>query len=318
MRSVGESMSPSIIPVVSLIGATGVGKTALAIYLAEVFNGEIVNADSRQIYRYMDIGTAKPNAIEQNRVRHHLLDIAEPDMVINLAEYQDQAYAAISDITTRGKIPFLVGGTGQYVTATIEGWRTPEVAPDLALRALLQAEADQLGAQTLYERLIALDPGAQTLIDSRNVRRVIRALEVCLVSGQPFSTQRLKIAPPYVVLELGLSMDRALLDTRLDARIDRMMDEGLLTEVRTLQASGYDRYLPAMSSLGYRQLGSYLANELTLEEAIRDFKVVTRQYARRQMTWFTRHGTPHWIDATTDVYSTSSELLKNWLAGDNV
>jgi tRNA dimethylallyltransferase len=306
------------ISVVSLVGATGVGKTALAIQLAEAFNGEIINADSRQIYRHMDIGTAKPTSAEQARVKHHLIDLVDPDYTLSLAEYQDKAYAAINAVAARGRLPLLVGGTGQYVTATLEGWHAPEVPPDLALRAQLQQDVDNMGADALYARLVALDPDAQTLIDARNVRRVIRALEVCLITGHPFSTQRLKIPPPYRVLELGLNLDRAVLDIRLDARIDRMLEQGLLDEVRNLLAAGYDRQLPSMSSLGYKQLSAYLSNELDWDIAIHDFKLVTRQFARRQMTWFTRHGNPLWLDAATIVYPTAYESIAHWLAGKNV
>ncbi len=307
----------ALTPLVTIVGATGLGKTALAIDLAERLNGEIINADSRQVYRRMDIGTAKPTREEQARIRHHLIDLVDPDYSLSLAEYQDYAYAAIADVYSRGKLPFLVGGTGQYISATIEGWRVPEVPPDPALRAELQAEAERMGAEALYARLIGVDPGAANLVDQRNVRRVIRALEVSLLSGQPFSTLRRKMPPPYRILEIGLMLDRAVLNTRLDIRIERMVDAGLLDEVRELLNAGYDRRSPSMSGLGYAQLSAYLAGEMTLAEAIEAFKRATHTFARRQMTWFTRHGAPHWIDMASippeSVLHLVFALIQRWL-----
>ena len=316
MPLAGELMS-AVTSLIALVGPTGSGKTALAVALAERFNGEVVNADSRQVYRHMDIGTAKPSAAEQTRIPHHLLDIRDPDQVLSVAEYQDYANAAIQDVAARGRLPLLVGGSGQYVTATIEGWQTPEVPPDSALRAALQADADQFGYEALYQRLIALDPASAEIIDGRNVRRVIRALEVCLISGQPFSQQRLKQPPPYHLLELGLTMERIALDSRLDARIDRMLEHGLLDEVRRLLDMGYDRHLSAMSSLGYRQLGAYLAGETDWPTAVRAFKQATRQFARRQMTWFNHHGAPMWLDAAYDSFPAASEIVAEWLTTRN-
>src|SRR5579859_6573708 len=179
MEKLPLSNSLNRLPLVAIVGATGVGKTAQAIQLAQAFNGEIVSADSRQVYRKLDIGTAKPTAAERAQAVHHLIDIVDPDYVLSLAEYQEQAYAAIADIHQRGHLPLLVGGTGQYVTATLEGWRAPEVPPDEPLRAALLSEAEQFGGEALYARLLTLDPGVAGLIDPRNVRRVIRALEVC-------------------------------------------------------------------------------------------------------------------------------------------
>ncbi len=295
-------------------GPTGIGKTALAIALAERFNGEIVSADSRQIYRGMDIGTAKPSVEDQARVSHHLIDIVPPDKSLSLAEYQAHAYAAIESIVGRGRLPILAGGTGQYITAVIEGWQTPEVAPDFTLRGELEAFAEQHGRDALFARLRALDPGAEALIDPRNVRRVIRALEVSIVSGQPFSTQRRKTPPPYRLLEWALTMDRAALDSRLDARIDGMLARGLLDEVRALLAAGIDRKLPSMSGLGYAQLAAYLCDEMTYAAAVEAFKAGTRLFARRQYTWFRQHGAPRWIDITETSGETLADQFAAWRA----
>jgi tRNA dimethylallyltransferase len=221
----GES-APRLVVVIA--GPTGIGKTAWAVALlgAGAFSGEIVSADSRQIYRYMDIGTAKPTPEERAAVPHHLIDVVDPDQTLALAEYQNLAHQAIDAIHQRGKIAFLVGGTGQYVTAVVEGWRTPSVLPNPALRAELEAFAAEHGPEALFGRLRALDPESAARMDPRNVRRTVRALEVCIESGQPFSAQRLKSPPPYRVLELGPTMNRERLYQRLDARIDRMLAQG--------------------------------------------------------------------------------------------
>jgi tRNA dimethylallyltransferase len=302
-------------PVVVIAGPTGVGKTALAVAVARQLHpdsaAEIVNADSRQIYRGMDIGTAKPTPDEQAAVPHHLIDVVEPDQTLSLAQYQALAYAAIADIHGRGKIAFLVGGTGQYITAVLEGWRVPEVEPNPALRAELERFAAEYGPEALFERLRVVDPESAGRMDPRNVRRTIRALEVCVETGQPFSAQRRKDPPPYRVLELGLTMDREALYARIDARIDQMMADGLLDEVRKLHEQGYDWRLPSMSGLGYAQLGAYLRGEVSPDDAVAAIKRDTRTFIRRQYTWFRRHGALTWLvsPAPTDV----RRMVESWL-----
>jgi len=296
-------------------GPTGVGKTGLGIALAQRFNGEIIGADSRQIYRYMDIGTGKPTAEERARAPHHLIDFLDPDVAFSLTQYQALCSAAIAEIAARGKLPILVGGTGQYITAVLEGWHIPEVPPDDTLRAELAAYAEQHGADALFQRLLAADLDAGAFIDPRNVRRVIRALEVSLVSGQPFSAQRVKAPPGYRALELCLTLERTALDLRTDARIDAMLDSGLVDEVRALFAMGYDWKLPAMSSLGYAELGAYLRGESTLEAAVVAFKANTRLFTRRQMTWFRKHGTPRWVDVQTLDQGSLEHTIAAWLNG---
>jgi tRNA dimethylallyltransferase len=305
MQSAGDQ--PVSAPVIVIAGPTGIGKTALALALAARYPAEVVSADSRQIYRYMEIGTAKPTLEERAAVAHHLVDIVEPDQTLTMAEYQARAYAAIGDIHRRGKLPLLVGGTGQYITAVLEGWTAPEVPPNPALRA----ELEKLAPEVLFERLCSLDPGARNFIDPHNMRRVIRALEVCLETGQPFSAQRGKNPPPYQAFELGLTMEREMLYTRLDGRIDDMMAHGLLNEVNALHARGYDWRLPSMSGLGYAQLGAYIRGEVTLDEAILAIKHDTRVFVRRQYTWFRRHGALRWLEAPAlgEVYS----LIDAWL-----
>ncbi len=291
---------------IALVGPTAVGKTALAIALAERLRVagddadrvvEAVAADSRQIYRLMDIATAKPTPAERAELPHHLIDVVWPDEPYTLAQYQHAAQAAIADIHARGGIPVLVGGTGLYVRAVVDGLAIPEVAPNPELRAELEAEAAANGAEMLHARLAALDPTYAARVAPTNVRRVIRALEVCLTTGQPFSAQQGARPTPYRTLTLGLNMDRAALYARADARIDAMLAAGLVAETEALMARGYGWELPAMSSLGYREVGAYLRGELTLAEAIERFKLATHAYIRRQLTWFRPDARIHWLDA---------------------
>jgi tRNA dimethylallyltransferase len=274
------------LPLVVIVGPTAAGKTALSLALAAALGGEIVSADSRQIYRGMDIGSAKATPAERAAAPHHLLDVVNPDQILTLAEYQSLAYRAIADIHGRGRLPFLVGGTGQYVQAVLEGWRIPAVAPQPALRMELEAAAAAEGAAALHQRLAALDPVAAGRIDYRNVRRVIRALEVCLVTGRPISEQQRKAPPPYHVTQIGVTRPRAELYARIDARVDAMIAAGLVAEVERLAAVGYDRDLPAMSGLGYRQIGAYLRGETSLADAIALVKRQTRRFVHQQYTWF--------------------------------
>jgi tRNA dimethylallyltransferase len=289
--------APARSPLVVIVGPTAAGKTALSIELAEASGGEIVSADSRQIYRGMDIGTAKATMEEQARVPHCLLDVVAPNQVLSLAEYQAMAYAAIAGIHARGRLPFLVGGTGQYIHAVIEGWRIPEVAPQTELRAELQMKARSEGAAALHAWLAALDPTAAARIDYRNIRRVIRALEVCLVTGQPITELQRKNPPPYGILQIGVTRPRPELYARIDRRVQRMIGAGLVDEVRRLADAGYDWELPAMTGLGYRQIGEYLRDEVTLEEAIARIKKGTRRFVQQQYNWF-RLDDPaiRWVD----------------------
>ncbi|HET9110699.1 MAG TPA: tRNA (adenosine(37)-N6)-dimethylallyltransferase MiaA [Ktedonobacterales bacterium] len=293
------------IPLVALVGPTASGKTALALALAErlpralgLSGAEIVSADSRQIYRLMTVATAKPTSDEQARVRHHLIDVVWPDQSYTLAEYQRDAQAAIADIWARGHLPLLVGGTGLYVRAVIDGLAIPEVPPQPGLRAELEAQAAERGPEALLERLRALDPVAAERIDPRNPRRLIRALEVCIVSGRPFSEQQGRRPTPYQTVPLGLNMSREALYARADTRIAAMLAEGLVAETEALVARGYAWNLPSMSSLGYREIGAYLRGETTLVEAVSRFELATHAYIRRQMTWFRPDERIHWLGAS--------------------
>jgi tRNA dimethylallyltransferase len=293
-----------------VVGPTAAGKTALSIELAEALGGEIVSADSRQIYRLMDIGTAKATAAERARVSHHLLDIVNPDQVLTLAEYQALAYRTIEEIAATGRLPMLAGGTGQYVSAVLEGWRIPGVAPQEALRHELEAVAAEAGPLALHEQLARLDAVAADRIDYRNVRRVIRALEVCLTTGQPISELQRKEPPPYHVVQVGVTRPRAALYERIDRRVDAMLDAGLVEEVAALADAGYGWELPAMTGLGYRQLGQYLRGEVTLDEAVALVKKGTRRFVQQQHNWF-RANDPaiHWIDPG----DTPVEQVRRWV-----
>ena len=277
---------PRNAPLVVIVGPTAAGKTALSIELAEMVGAEIISADSRQIYRGMDIGTAKATASERARVPHHLLDVVAPDQVLTLAEYQRLAYDAVAGIHARGRLPFLVGGTGQYVRAVIEGWTIPEVAPQPDLRAELEVLVRDQGAEALHDRLVTLDPTAAAHIDQRNVRRVIRALEVCLVTGRPISELQSKQPPPFDIVQIGVTRPRPEIYARIDARVDRMIEAGLVAEVRCLAEAGITWDLPAMTGLGYRQIGSYLRGEVALDEAIALVKQDTRRFVHQQYNWF--------------------------------
>jgi tRNA dimethylallyltransferase len=272
--------------VIAIVGATATGKTALGISLASQLAGEIVNADSRQVYRGMDIGTAKPTAAEQAATRHHLLDVVDPDETLTLANYLDAAKAALEDIWSRSKQPILVGGTGQYVWALLEGWRVPRVPPDAELRTRLEQQAAERGGASVVDELRAVDPVSAARIEPRNLRRVVRAIEVTRATGRPFSEWQEKDPPYYDTTVLGLRMDRPSLHTRIDARVDAMMAAGLIDEVRGLNTEGYGCELPAMSGIGYRQICEHLRGERTLEDAVVRIKTETHRLARMQHAWF--------------------------------
>jgi tRNA dimethylallyltransferase len=291
-----------------------VGKTALAGRLAETLPCEVVSADSRQVYRYMDIGTAKPTAEERRHARHHLLDLVDPDQAFALAQYQELAYAAIADVHRRDRLPLLVGGTGLYVRAVLEGLSIPHVEPDPQLRAQLEAEGETQGYESLHRRLRELDPVAAERIDARNVRRVVRALEVCYRMGQPISSLQRASPPPFRVLRVGLHKPRELLYQRIDERVDRMMSAGLVDEVQALARRGYGWKLPAMSGLGYRQIGMFLQGESSLDEAVAAIKWRTHRFVRQQATWF-RESDPTivWFDASVSVAGPVLERVTRFL-----
>lgn len=307
-------------PLITLVGATATGKTELALQIAEALDGEIVGADSRQVYHGMAIGTAQPTAAQRARAPHYLIDFIAPDDNLTLARYQSLAYAQIADIHRRGKIPLLVGGTGQYVTAVIEGWSIPQVAPNAIFRAQLEAFARTSPAarDIVYRRLQALDAASAQIIHPNNLRRVIRALEVYEETGGRFSDLRRKKPPPYAVLELGLTLERHILYERADARVDAMIAAGFVAEVAELLVAGYDRHLPAMSGLGYGQIAAHLLDGLPLHRAVADTKSATHDFIRRQLTWYRKYsGDVRWYDALTIPPRDVVQVCVDWLSERN-
>jgi tRNA dimethylallyltransferase len=317
-----ETPAVPLIPLVVIAGPTATGKTALALALADrlrsAWRVEVVSADARQIYRLMDIATAKPTAAERARLPHHLLDVVRPDETLTLAEYQRLANAATTEVWTRGRLPLLVGGAGLYIHALVDGLAIPEVAPRPDLRAELEATLAAEGIAALHARLAALDPATAARIDARNPRRLIRALEVCIVTGRPLSEQQGARPTPYRPLFFGLNMERDALYARADARIDAMLGVGLVAETEALLARGYGWELPSMSSLGYREIGAYLRGETTLDEALSRFKLATHGYIRRQLTWFRRDERIEWLDAALSSEALAGRVAARLLPWRNV
>ena len=276
-------------PLLILLGPTAIGKTDLAMRLAQKFDGEIIGADSRQIYKYMDIGTAKPTPDQLAAIPHHVVDFIAPDDTFTLADFKDKALAAIVDITSRGKLPMLVGGTGQYLTCIEEGWSIPRVPPNPTLREQLNTEADEIGVDAFHAKLEAVDPEAAAKIHPNNVRRVVRSLEVYLETGTPISVLQRKKPHPYSMRTLGLKMERDPLYARADKRVDIMIDHGFVTEVENLLNMGYDRTLRSMSALGYREMAAHILDDTPLEEAIQLTKFSTHDFIRSQEVWFRGH-----------------------------
>jgi len=258
----------------------------------------------------MDIGTAKPNREELSLVPHHLINIVNPDEDFSLAQYQELAYRVIGDIHQRNKLPILVGGSGMYVWSVLEGWGIPRVPPDLEFRHSLEEIAARVGKDELYQELEEIDPVAAQRIDQRNVRRTIRALEVHRGTDTPFSQLQYKEAPPFNTLIIGLTADRAELYHRIDLRIDEMIKQGLVAEVEKLMNMGYDFNMPAMSGIGYKQIGMFLNDELALATAIQQIKFETHRFVRHQYNWFQlKDERIKWFDIQSKLDSEVTMLL---------
>ena len=306
-------------PLILILGSTAVGKTKLSIELAQALNGEIIGADSRQIYRYMDIGTAKPSLEEQAQIPHHLIDFIDPDYNLTVAEYQDMAYRKIDDLHHQNKIPFLVGGTGQYLSVVAEGWSIPRVPPNPEIRAELEAYVVEHGAKALHEQLQKVDALSAEKIHPNNARRMIRALEVYRVTGEPISKLQEKKPPPYRILTLGLKLDRDILYPRADTRVDEMIEQGFIEEVQTLLDMGYNRSLPSMTGLGYLEIAEYLLDGAPREEAIQKTKFSTHNFIRRQDVWFRGHDNNIlWHNVEEIDIKTVEQSICDWLEGKSV
>ncbi|PZE21854.1 tRNA (adenosine(37)-N6)-dimethylallyltransferase MiaA [Paenibacillus xerothermodurans] len=283
-----------------LVGPTAVGKTRLSLELAEEYDAEIISGDSMQVYRGMDIGTAKANLQERERVPHHLIDIHDPDYPFSVAEFQERARECILDVHARGKLPFLVGGTGLYVESVCYGFEFSEVGSDEGFRAEQLRYAEQFGPDALLEKLRKIDPETAERLHANDQRRVIRALEIFHLTGKSLS-ERLKVQKkqsPYELCIIGLTMDRALLYKRIEERIDQMIGEGLVEEVEGLLQKGYGKDYISMQGLGYKEIIYYLEGLLSWDAAVQLLKRDTRRFAKRQLSWFRHMKEIQWVDVS--------------------
>ncbi len=298
--------------IVAIVGPTGIGKSSLAVCIAQKISGEIISADSRQLYRFMDIGTAKPMKEELLLVPHHLIDIINPDEEFSIAEYQQKCQAIIDDITARKNIPMLVGGSGQYVWAVLEGWIIPKVTPDMEYRKILEKKAVENGKDELYHELESIDPEAAGRISRANVRRIIRALEIAKnYSGSKSSITKKQI---YDALIIGLTTSRNELYRRIDLRVDSMIKAGLVDEVRGLVKKGYSLDLPSMSGIGYRQIGAFLKGEISMESAIQQIKFETHRFVRSQYNWFKlKDDRIKWFDIRENIEPLIINIIEDFM-----
>ena len=301
-------------PLIAVVGPTASGKSALALKLAQKLDGEIINADSRQVYRRMDVGTAKPTPEERSLVPHHLFDIRNPDETYSLALFLEHAHAAVDDVQSRSRLPILVGGSGQYVWAFLEGWQPPKVPPNPAIRADLEFQLERRGVWPLFELLQAIDPRTAERTDPQNPRRVLRALEIHLSGGRNPTSGPTPKNSDVNALVIGLTMPREDLYARIDLRVDEMMQQGFLDEVRRLLDGGCDPTLPAMSGVGYQELAAHLSGELSLEETVQRVKYRTHGIARRQYAWFKPEDPRiHWLQSNNNPIDTALSLAQSYL-----
>ncbi len=286
---------------ITILGPTASGKSDLAVKLCKKFDGEIISADSRQIYKEMNIGTAKITKEEMSNIPHYMIDIVKPDNNFTLAQFQKKTIKIIKDIQRRNKLPFLVGGTGLYIQSIVDNLKIPETKPNKKLRNRLE----KLTNQELVNKLKKLDPQALKIIDIKNKRRLIRALEICLLTKKPFSEQRKKNKPIFDILQIGLKLDTRNLEQKISQRTKKMIRSGLIEEnKKLLKKYGSKPY--SMSGIGYQEVILYLKNKITLEEVKELIKIHTRQYAKRQITWFKRDKKIKWIKN----YSQAEKLIQ--------
>lgn len=281
-----------------LIGPTASGKTHLSIELAKALDTEIISADSRYLYKPLNIGTAKPSPEELSQVKHHLINCADLDSPWSLGEYKEHAETLIFKMTEEGKVPILSGGTGQYIRAISQNWQVPELEADHRMRDVIENIGQEIGFEALYEKLKILDPQASEFIDYQNHRRTVRALEVIFKTGKRFSESRTKSESPFEILTIGLKWERPELYQRIDKRIEQMLSDGFEAEVKDLADQGYKNALLQMGVIGYTEMISYLDGEISLEDAVMLIKRNTRKYVRRQANWFKPTDPEiNWLDA---------------------
>jgi len=299
-------------PLLALVGPTAVGKTELSLKIAEKFGCEIISGDSMQVYRGMDIGTAKLPPAERRGIVHHLIDVRDPNDPFSVADFQAECVRLIPQIRSRGKLPFLVGGTGLYVEAVCYGYRFQEGGGDERFRERMAQLAQERGPQALYERLAAVDPAAAARLHPNDGRRIVRALEIYETTGRPMSELQSQRrgddkASPYRLCLIGLTMDRAELYRRIDARVDRMLEDGLVEEVERLLAEGLSPRASSMQALGYKEIAAYLTGAIGYEEAVAMLKRDTRHFAKRQLSWFRRMKELIWVEV--DPGAKNSDLF---------
>jgi tRNA dimethylallyltransferase len=297
-----------------ILGPTASGKTGLSIKLAKKYNGEVVSADSRQIYKGMDIGTAKPQITAKRKkimsggIAHWLIDIKNPNQPYTVAEYKKEALRAIRNIQKWGKLPILTGGTGLYIKAIVDNLNIPKVKADSLLRQKIEKEIQKQGLSHVFGKLIKLDPEAAYIVDPKNPRRVLRALEVVLLTKRPFSEQRKAGNPLFDILEIGISVSKEKLRERINLRVEEMMKEGLVEEVKKL-VKEYGADQQVFDAIGYREIIKHLNNKMTIQQAKEIMKINTWHYAKRQMTWFKRDKRIHWIKN----HKEAEKLIKNFI-----
>jgi tRNA dimethylallyltransferase len=299
-----------------LIGPTAIGKTRMSLEIAKVWNAEIISGDSMQVYKGMDIGTAKIREEEREGIPHHLIDICEPDYPFSVAEFQERCGDLIRDITARGKLPFIVGGTGLYVESVAYGYEFPDSGSDEAYREEQLQYAAKYGTEALHEKLRAVDPDSAQRLHPNDQRRVIRALEVHHLTGMTLSAQLAgqKKTSPYELCIIGLSMDRQVLYDRINKRVDAMIEEGLVEEVRRLLGSGVSEDCVAMQGLGYKEIALFLKQQLPLEDAVELLKRDTRRFAKRQLSWFRRMHDIVWVESSENFHK-NLHLIHAIIAG---
>lgn len=280
-------------PLVVILGPTASGKTALSLKIAKLCQGEIISADSRQIYKYMDIGTDKIPVSKQQGIRHHLIDELEPNQEFTLSDFKRMALKSIEEIYRRQHVPVVVGGTGLYLNALLQNYQIPRVPPQFDLRQKLEQYAKEHGTEALHQILAERDAEAAKRIHPNNVRYVIRALEINLAGNTPKVDQ--KGEPMFEVFAIGIEWPREILYERINKRVDELIENGLVNEVKTIVMNGYSPNLPALSSLGYQEIIAHLSGDCTLAEATEAIKQNTRNYAKRQLTWFRHYQNVHWI-----------------------